>query len=187
MPGDITQFLLDWSDGDKTALDKLLPVVYDELRRLAARFLKHERSDHTLQPTALVHEAYLGLINQQRVEMKDRAQFFGLAAQVMRNILVSHARRHLSAKRGEGARKISLEDITTGYSIDRAAEFVALDEALKELEKFDERKSQVVQFYYFGGLKLEEIAAVIGVSPATIRLDLRLAKSWLYKILHEEN
>jgi RNA polymerase sigma-70 factor, ECF subfamily len=187
MPGDITQFLLDWSDGDRSAIDKLLPVVYDELRRLAARFLRQERADHTLQPTALVHEAYLRLINQQRVEMKDRAQFFGLAAQVMRNVLVTHARRHLSAKRGKGARKMSLEDITIGYSADRAADLVALEDALKELEKFDARKSKVVQFHYFGGLKLDEIASVLGVSSATVRLDLRMARTWLYKVLHEES
>ncbi|CAN5685534.1 sigma-70 family RNA polymerase sigma factor [soil metagenome] len=181
MPHDVTQLLLDWSDGDETAVDKLLPVVYDELRHLAARFLRQERTDHTLQPTALVHEAYLRLVNQQQVEMKNRAQFFGLAAQVMRNILVSHARQHLSAKRGDGARKVSLEDVTGGYTNERAAELVALDDALQELEKFDSRKSRIVQLRYFGGLSLEEIEAVVGVSAATIRRDLRMAEVWLYK------
>lgn len=187
MQQNVTQLLLEWSDGDKTAVDKLLPIVYDELRRLAAGFLKQERPNHTLQPTALVHEAYLRLINQQEVEMQNRAQFFGLAAQAMRNILVSHARQHLSAKRGKGARKLSLEDVTTGYSIERAAELVALDEALQELEKFDPRKSQIVQLRYFGGLSIDEIEAVVGVSPATIRRDLRMAEAWLYKNLQSEN
>ena len=181
MPNDVTQLLLDWSDGDESAVDKLLPVVYDELRRLAARFLRQERTDHTLQPTALVHEAYLRLVNQQHVEMKNRAQFFGLASQVMRNILVSHARQYLSAKRGAGAGKISLDDMTNGYTNERAAELVALDEALQELERFDSRKCQIIQLRYFGGLSLEEIEVVVGISAATIRRDLRMAEAWLYK------
>lgn len=181
MAHDVTQLLLDWSDGDETAVDKLLPVVYDELRCLAARFLQHERSDHTLQPTALVHEAYLRLVNQQHVEMKNRAQFFGLAAQVMRNILVSHARQYLSTKRGAAARKVSLDDVTSGFSNERAAELVRLDEALRELEKFDSRKSQIIQLRYFGGLSLEEIESIAQISAATIRRDLRMAEAWLYK------
>ncbi len=181
MINDVTQLLLDWSDGDESAVNKLLPVVYDELHHLAARFLRQERADHTLQPTALVHEAYLRLVNQQHVEMKNRAQFFGLAAQVMRNILVSHARQYLSAKRGEGVRKISLDDVTNCYSNERAAELLALDEALQELEKFDSRKSQIIQLRYFGGLSLEEIEILVGISAATIRRDMRMAEAWLYK------
>lgn len=186
MSQDITRLLLEWSAGDKTAVDKLLPIVYNELRRLAAGFFKQERPDHTLQPTALVHEAYLRLVKQQQVQFQSRAQFFGLAAQVMRNILVSHARKRLAVKRGDRAEKIPLEEIMPEYSNQRAAELVALDDALQELEKFDSRKSQIVQLRYFGGLTTEEIEAITNISPSTIRRDLRLAEAWLYQTLKNE-
>lgn len=186
MSQDITRLLLEWSAGDKTAVDKLLPIVYNELRRLAAGFFKQEHPDHTLQPTALVHEAYLRLVKQQQVQFQSRAQFFGLAAQVMRNILVSHARKRLAVKRGDKAEKISLEEIMPEYSNQRAVELVALDDALQELEKFDSRKSQIVQLRYFGGLSIEEIEAITNISPSTIRRDLRLAEAWLYQTLKTE-
>ena len=177
---DVTQLLVDWSRGEKAALEQLFPVVYQELRHLAANLLCRERSDHTLQPTALVHEAYLKLIDQQRVEWQSRAQFFALSAQIMRNILVDHARKNLAEKRGGGAKKISLEDVVTQSQM-RAAELIALDDALAELAKLDRRKSQIIELRYFGGLNIEEIESIIGVSAATIRRDLRFAEAWLYK------
>jgi len=186
MPEDVTQLLLDWSNGEATALEKLLPVVYDELRRLAARLLSRERNDHTLQPTALVHEVYLKLIDQQKVEWQNRAQFFALSAKLMRNILVDHARKSQAEKRGGGARKVSLEDVVT-QSIGHTTELVALDEALQELAIFDERKSRIIELRYFGGLSLEEIEKVIGISIATIRRDMRFAEAFLYRIMQGED
>lgn len=180
MASDVTQLLLDWSNGEKTALEKLLPAVYDELRRMAAGMLRRERADHTLQPTALVHEAYLKLINQEKVQWQSRAQFFALSANIMRNILVDHARRNLTEKRGAGAQKISLENLIT-QSISRAADLVALDESLAELAKFDERKAKIIELRYFGGLSLEEIESVTNLSIATIRRDMRFAEAWLCK------
>lgn len=180
MPSDVTQLLLDWSNGEAAALEKLLPVVYDELRRLAACLLSRERSDHTLQPTALVHEAYLKLVDQQKVEWQNRAQFFGLSAKMMRNILVDYARKTAAEKRGGGMQKVSLEDVIT-QSAERAEELVALDEALDELAGFDARKSRIIELRYFGGLSLEEIEEVVGVSIATIRREMRFAEAWLYK------
>lgn len=167
-------------------MEKLLPVVYDELRRLAARLLSRERSDHTLQPTALVHEVYLKLIDQQKVEWQNRAQFFALSAKLMRNILVDYARKNLAEKRGGGARKISLEDVVT-QSIGHTTELVALDEALEELAKFDDRKSRIIELRYFGGLSLEEIEEVVGISVATIRRDMRFAEAFLYRTMQGEN
>jgi len=180
MADDVTQLLLDWSRGEKAALERLLPAVYDELRRMAAGLLRRERPDHTLQPTALVHEAYLKLVDQTRVEWENRAQFFALSAQVMRNILVDHARKNLAEKRGGGAQKITLEMVISEAG-QRSAELVALDEALQELAEFDERKSKIIELRYFGGLSLEEIASVLGISIATIRRDMRLAEAWLYR------
>lgn len=182
MPNDVTQLLLDWSNGESAALEKLLPVVYDELRTLAARLLSRERTDHTLQPTALVHEVYLKLIDQQKVEWQNRAQFFGLSAKLMRNILVDHARKTAAEKRGGGARKVSLEDVVT-QSAGHTAELVALDEALEELAKFDARKSRIIELRYFGGLSLEEIEEIVGISIATIRRDMRFAEAFLYRTM----
>ena len=166
MPGtsssEVTQLLAAWSDGDHSALDKLLPLVEDELHRLAHRYMSRERQDHTLQTTALVNEAYLKLIDQRVVHWQNRAHFFGIAAQIMRRILIDHARKHLGARRG-GGQTISLDDVAV-VSDERAAELVALDDALTSLAKVDERKGRVVELRYFGGLSVEEIAEVLSVS-----------------------
>ena len=167
---EVTQLLVAWSDGDRSALNKLLPLVEDELHRLAHRYMSHEREGHTLQTTALVNEAYLKLIDQ-KVEWQNRAHFFGIAAQIMRRILIDHARRHLGPKHG-GGNTISLDEVAV-VSDERASELVALDEALVTLEKVDERKSRVVELRYFGGLGVEETATVLGVSADTITRDWR--------------
>jgi RNA polymerase sigma factor (TIGR02999 family) len=173
----VTQLLLDWSNGDKAALDHLIEAVYGELRRLAVRYLSHERSDHTLQPTALVHEAYLQLVDQKRVNWQNRAHFFGAAARLMRRILVDHARSHQAAKRGGGYR-ITLSD---AVAVAQPPDFdlIALDDALDELSSFDQQQSRVVELRYFGGLSIEETAAVLQVSPATVKRDWTTAKAWL--------
>jgi RNA polymerase sigma factor (TIGR02999 family) len=175
----VTQLLIDLSNGDRNAVDILLPVIYDELRKLAANYLRRERPDHTLQPTALVHEAYLRLVDQTRVNWQNRAHFFGVAAQIMRRMLVDHARRHNAEKRGQNFQKISLDE-----NIDRAAErstqLIALDDALKALADLDEQKARVVELRYFGGLSVEETARVMGVTPTTIKRHWRFAKAWLH-------
>jgi RNA polymerase sigma factor (TIGR02999 family) len=179
-PQEMTQLLLDWRRGDKAALDKLMPLVYDELRRLAAHYLRREREDHTLQPTALVHEAYVRLIDQSHMDWKNRAHFFGVAAQVMRHILVDYARSHKAAKRGSGQREMSLDEAAV-YSVERATDLVALDEALEALAAIDGRKGQAIELRYFGGLDIEEISEVLDISVATVRRDLRLAEAWIYR------
>jgi RNA polymerase sigma-70 factor, ECF subfamily len=178
-PCDVTRLLKGWSSGDSAALDQLIPVVYDELRAVAARYLRRERQDHTLQPTALVNEAYLRLIDQKQVKWQNRAHFMGVAAQMMRRILVDHARRHHRAKRGGGAQQVSLDE-AMAVSEERADDLVELDEALTALAAFDERKSRVVEMKYFGGLSVEEMAEVLKVSEITIARDWKLAKAWLY-------
>ena len=179
-PKDVTKLLVAWSEGDRSALDRLLPLVEDELHLLAHRYMSNERKDHTLQTTALVNEAYLKLIDQ-RVHWQNRAHFFGIAAQIMRRILIDHARKHLGPQRG-GANTISLDDVAQ-ISDERAAELVALDEALRNLSQLDPRKGQVVELRYFGGLSVEEIAGVLGVSPDTITRDWRRAKAFLRREL----
>jgi RNA polymerase sigma-70 factor (ECF subfamily) len=179
-PQEVTQLLVAWGDGDRTALDKLLPLVEGELHKLAHRYMSHERQDHTLQTTALVNEAYLKLIDQQ-VEWQNRAHFFGIAAQIMRRILIDHARRHLGPQQG-GGKTISLDDVAV-VSDERAAELVALDEALQTLAKVDERKSRLVELRYFGGLSVEETAAVLGVSDKTISREWVRAKAFLHREL----
>jgi RNA polymerase sigma factor (TIGR02999 family) len=183
-PDDITELLLNWSKGDRTALDKLTPLVYAQLRRLADGYLRRERPDHTLQATALVHEAYLKLVDQTVVDWKSRAQFFGLSAQIMRNILVDHARSHKAEKRGSGERKVSLDEAIAlpGGS---HSELVALDDALKTLAAIDPDKSRLIELRYFGGLNAEEMTEVTGLSPATVRRHLRLAESWLHREIKE--
>ena len=175
----ITQLLIDLSNGDRNAVDILLPVIYDELRKLAANYLRRERPDHTLQPTALVHEAYIRLVDQTRVNWQNRAHFFGVAAQLMRRLLVDHARRHNAEKRGQNFQKISLDE-----NIDKAGErstmLLALDDALQALAQFDEQKARVVELRYFGGLSIEETADVMGVTPTTIKRHWRFAKAWLH-------
>ena len=182
-PKEVTELLAAWSDGDRSALDKLLPLVEDELHRLAHRYMSHEREDHTLQTTALMNEAYLKLIDQKVVHWNNRAHFFGIAARIMRRILIDHARKHLGAQRG-GGKTVSLEDVAV-VSDERAAEFVALDDALATSGKIDERKGRVVEMRYFGGLSMEEIAEVLGVSPDTITRDWRRAKAFLRRELSQ--
>ena len=182
-PNEITQQLIAWSKGDSAALDKLIPAVYQELRRMADRCLRGENAEHSLQPTALVHEAYLRLIDQSRVEWHNRAHFFGVAAQMMRRILIDHAKTKHREKRGGNARKLSLDEIAN-YADEPAAELIALDEALKILAEMDERKSRVVEMRYFGGLTVEETAQVLGVSDKTVMRDWNLAKAWLYQQLN---
>src|SRR5918999_3458460 len=165
-PNQVTQLLIDWSRGNKAALDQLVPLVYSELRRLASGYLKSERSDHTLQPTALIHEAYLRLIDQNMPEWESRAHFFGVAARLMRQILVDYARKHTAAKRGGGEHDLSIEEAAI-FSPQRAANLVALDEALQELAQFDPRKSRIIELRYFGGLSVEEIGEVEGIAVST--------------------
>lgn len=181
---DVTALLLDWRDGDRDAPAKLMPLVYDELRRLARDYLRRERADHTLQPTALVNEVYLRLVDQQRVDWHNRAQFFGLAAQLMRHVLVDHARARASVKRGGLVRKMSLDEARLAPA-EVAAELLALDEALVRLAAIDERKSRIVEMRFFGGLSVEETAEVLGISDKTVMRDWRIAKLWLHRELSE--
>ena len=175
---DVTRILRAWSDGDRRALDELIPIVYEELRRQAARYLRRERPDHTLQTTALIHEAYVRLVDQKDVRWQNRAHFFGVAAQLMRRILVDHARKDQALKRGGPAVALPLEE-AAAVSGGPDMNLVALDEALTKLAAVDERKGRVVELKYFGGLTAEEAAEVLGVSEATVRHDWGLAKAWL--------
>ena len=175
----MTKLLLDLSGGDRGAVDLLLPVIYDELRKLAANYLRRERPDHTLQPTALVHEAYLHLVDQTRVNWQNRAHFFGVAAQIMRRLLIDHARKHNAEKRGQDYEKLSLDE-NIDRSVERSGDLIALDDALNALASFDEQKARLVELRYFGGLSIEETADVLGVTPTTVKRHWRLAKAWLY-------
>jgi RNA polymerase sigma-70 factor (ECF subfamily) len=177
-PHSVTALLLDWSNGNKESLDKLIPVVYHELRRQAARHLRRERREHTLQTTALIHEAYLRLVDQKNVRWQNRAHFFGIAAKLMRQILVDHARKHDAAKRGGMDIKLSLEEAMV-MSEGPDMNLVALDEALTRLATIDPRKGRTVELRYFGGLSMEETAEVLGVSLATAKHDWSMAKAWL--------
>ena len=179
---EVTQILQDWKEGDPEAPDRLLPLVYDEMRRLARIHLAKERPGHTLQPTALVNEAYLRLVDQTRVNWQNRSHFYGIAASMMRRVLVDHARAHATEKRGGGAIRLSIDDVQVPLD-ERAADFVALDEALKRLSQFDERKSKVVEMRFFGGLNDEEIAEVLGVTTRTVLRDWKKARLWLYREL----
>lgn len=184
-PTDVTALLLNWSAGDEGAPAQLMPLVYDELRRLARDYLRRERPDHTLQPTALVNEAYLRIIDQRRVSLQNRAQFFGLAAQLMRHILVDHARTRGAEKRGGLQHKLSLDEAHVMIE-DRAASVVALDEALQRLAAIDPRKCQIVEMRFFGGMSVEETAGALGVSDKTVMRDWRIAKIWLHRELSAE-
>lgn len=177
---EVTQLLKDGSSGDQAALDKLFPLVYDELRRLASGYMRRERANHTLQTTALVHEAYLRLIGQRDISWKSRIHFFAVAARVMRRVLIDHARTRQYAKRGGGAIRLSLDEVAI-LSDERADELVALDEALNELAKLDPRQSRIVELRFFGGLTLAETAEVLKISPDTVNRDWNLAKAWLYR------
>src|SRR3989442_4173317 len=177
-PQDVTQLLLAWGDGDQAALENLMPLVFEELRRLAHRYMRRERPDHTLQTSALVNEAYLRLVEQKGVQWQNRAQFFGIAAQLMRRILVDYARMRRYAKRGGAVRPVQLDEAMI-VSEERAADVVALDDALKSLAEIDPRKSQIVELRFFGGLSIEEAAEVLKVSPGTVMREWTLAKAWL--------
>jgi RNA polymerase sigma factor (TIGR02999 family) len=182
---DVTGLLGDWSRGDRHALDRLLPLVYAELRRIAARQLRHERAGHTLQPTALVHEAYLRLVEQRAVDWQSRAHFFGVAAQVIRRILVDHARRHAARKRGDGAQLLPLEEIAERAAVNPIPVLV-LDHALGRLERLDPGLAHLVELRAFGGLTIDEAALVLKVSPSTVKRDWRTAKAWLTHELASE-
>jgi RNA polymerase sigma factor (TIGR02999 family) len=173
---DVTQLLVEWANGDKQALDDLTPLVYKELRRLAASHLRKERSSHTLQPTALVHEAYLRLVDQKNPDWQNRSHFFGVASQLMRRILVDHARKRQADKRA--VQRVSLEDAVS-FQKERSRELLALDAGLISLEKLDPRKCRAVELRYFGGLSMEEIAQTLDISAVTVRRDLRMAEAWL--------
>jgi RNA polymerase sigma factor (TIGR02999 family) len=176
---ELTQLLIDWSNGDRAALDKLMPLIDAELRRLAHRYMTRERAGHTLQTTALVNEAFLRLVNRKNLQWQNRAHFFGIAAQLMRTILVDHARSHASAKRGGGARKLELDEAMV-VSQQKASEVIALDDALNQLALLDPQQSRIVELRFFGGLTVEEAAEVLQVSPATIKREWSTAKAWLY-------
>jgi RNA polymerase sigma-70 factor (ECF subfamily) len=177
--GKVSGLLRAWGDGDKGALDRLTPIVYDELHRLARHYMKRERPGHSLQTTALVNEAYIRLVDYKRMQWQNRAHFFAVSAQLMRRILVEHARRH-NLKRGGGVPHVSLEE-TAMVGIDRAANMVALDDAMDQLARLDPRKVQVVEMRFFGGLSVEETAEVLKVSPVTVMRDWSTAKAWLYR------
>lgn len=177
---DLTQMLIQLSQGKSQVVDDILPLIYDELRSLASNYLRRERSDHTLQPTALVHEAYIKLIDQTQVKWQNRAHFFGIAANIMRRILVDYARKHHADKRGGDAEKLPLEEEILIVSEGKSAELLALDEALENLAKIDPQKSKIVELRYFGGLSVEETAEVLGVSEITVKRHWRMAKAWLY-------
>ena|SRR4029079_16918886 len=179
-PDQITQMLIELTDGNHEVVDQILPHIYDELRRLAGSYLRRERQDHTLQPTALVHEAYMKLIDQRQVKWQNRAHFFGIAAQVMRRILMDHARKHKAEKRGGDADKLPLEDEILVVSTNSSDQLLALDEALRSLAELDPQKAKIVELRYFGGLSIEETAEVMGVSVPTINRQWRTAKAWLY-------
>ena len=179
--GEVTDLLIRFREGDRQAEAQLIPLVYDELRRLASRYLNRERGDHTLQPTALVHEAFLRMVNEDQPPWQNRAHFFGVAARLMRQILVDHARRRQSLKRGGSREQTDLDEEFTVYSPEKSAELVALDEALDRLAHQDERQSRVVEMKYFVGLDIDDIAKVLGISPRTVKRDWTMAKAWLHQ------
>jgi RNA polymerase sigma-70 factor (ECF subfamily) len=178
---DITRLLVDWGKGDQAALDELIPLVYDELRRLATRYMRRENQGHTLQTSALINEAYLRLVDQKNVQLQNRAQFFGFAAQLMRRILVDHARSRSRIKRGGGVQMVSLAE--QAVISNDVAEVIALDDALKNLAEMDPRKAQIVEMKFFGGLTNEEVAEVLKVTSRTVEREWRKAKAWLHRAI----
>jgi len=182
---ELTGLLIDWGNGSQDALKQLFPLVYEELRRLAHRYMRRERQGHSLQTTAVVHEAYLRLIDQKHVQWQNRAHFFAIAAQMMRRILITHAQSHAYAKRGGGTLKVSLDEAAI-VSKERAGELIALDEALTGLTAIDPRRSKVVELRFFGGLTNEEIAEVLKISPNTVTRDWNVAKAWLHREMSKE-
>jgi RNA polymerase sigma factor (TIGR02999 family) len=178
-PKEVTRLLVAWGNGNHAALDELIPLVYDELRRLAGRYMRRESEGHTLQTSALINEAYLRLVDQKSVQWQNRAHFFGVAAQLMRRILVDHARSRLRAKRGGGVQMVSL--VEQAVMSKEVAEVIALDEALKHLAEIDPRKSQIVEMKFFGGLTTEEVAEVLKVTTRTVEREWRKARAWLHR------
>lgn len=185
LPHEVTQLLQDWRNGDQTALEKLTPLVYDELRRLANRYLRDERADHTLQGTALVHEAYLKMVGYNDLHWQNRAHFYGVAARVMRQILIDHARKYQTGKRAGARQELPLEEAAI-FSKVRASSLVALDDALESLAAVDRVKSRIIELRYFGGLSIEEIGEVESISVSTVRRHMRLAESWLRKEMSKD-
>ena len=181
---EVTQLLLAWSDGDKAALEELTPLVYAELHRLAGKYMRRERAGHPLQTTALVNEAYVRLVDLRQVRWQNRAHFFGVAAQLMRHILVDFARARLRAERGGYKQQVSLEEAAV-VSKEKSADFIALDDALKTLAEIDPRKSRMVELRFFGGLSVEETAEALNVSPRTVQREWNLARDWLYRELND--
>lgn len=185
-PAEVTSLLNQLADGDQEAAARLVPLVYNELRQIAAARLRHERPDHTLQATALVHEAYMKLAHQRDAKWQNRAQFFCVASQVMRRILVDYARGQQRLRRGGKQQKMALEDVVL-ISPDRTDELLAVNESLSKLEKLDPRQARIVELRYFAGLTIEEIAEVVGVASKTVTRDLNMAKAWLYGELTQQN
>ncbi len=181
---EVTRILHEWSDGDEDAPARLMPFVYDQLRRQAKNYLAKERGEHTLQPTALVHEAYLRLVDQRSVSWQNRAHFYGIAANMMRRILVDHARAHATGKRGGAVIRLSIDDVQIPLE-QRATDLIALDEALEKLAAFDERRSKIIEMRFFGGLNDDEIAEALNVSRRTVLRDWKTARLWLYRELAE--
>ncbi|HET8548308.1 MAG TPA: sigma-70 family RNA polymerase sigma factor [Bryobacteraceae bacterium] len=184
---DVTSLLINWGKGDQKALEELTPLVYAEMRRVAQRYLRRERSDHTLQGTALVHEAFLRLIDQRNVQWQNRAHFFGVAAQMIRRILVDYARSRHTAKRGADAVRLSLDEAAGGMVEARDIDLIALDDALNRLAQLDPQQSRIVELRFFTGLSIEETAEVLGISPATVKRDWVTAKALLYRELTGKN
>ncbi len=182
-PGEITLLLVKVRNGDREAESALVPLVYDELRRLARRYMRHERPDHTLQSTALVHEAYLKLIEQRETAWQNRAHFFGVASQLMRRILMDHARTKLAKKRGGSQQKISLDD-AVAFSPAQSEQFLAVDEALDRLSQLNPRQGRIVELRFFGGLTDEEVAEVLAISTRTVKRDWSVARAWLFRELN---
>ncbi|HEX6732288.1 MAG TPA: sigma-70 family RNA polymerase sigma factor [Pyrinomonadaceae bacterium] len=176
----VTELLVGWGNGDKAALDQILPIVYDELRKQAARYLRRERAGHTLQTTALIHEAYIRLVDQKNVRWQNRAHFFGISAQLMRRILVDHARAKGRAKRGGSDIRVSLDDANLTAKAANL-DIIAVDEALERLAQIDEQQSKIVELRFFSGLTVEETAEVLKISPATVKRDWSMAKAWLHR------
>lgn len=183
-PGEVTSLLLQLKQGNRGAEDELIPLVYNELRRIAGKYLRRERVGHSLQPTALVHEAYIRLVDMKQIDWQSRSHFFAVSAMLMRRILVDHARARHAVKRGEGWTTVSIEQFSPAEE-DSRADVLALDEALKRLAILDLRQSKVVELRFFGGMSEEESAQVLGVSARTVKRDWRIAKAWLYKELHD--
>jgi RNA polymerase sigma factor (TIGR02999 family) len=185
LPEQITQLLIDWNNGSPEAMEKLMPMVESELRRIAANYMRRERPDHTLQTSALVNEAYLKLIDQKQVRWENRSHFFALASQLMRRILLDHARAHRRAKRGGDAVHVNLDDVAV-VSPEKSDDLIALDEALSRLAEFDPKKSSIVEMRFFGGLSVNEVAGVLGIAPVTVMLHWRLARAWLQREMRGE-